>query len=296
MKRFSQRTDLAAEARELAIGSRVGDIEGVDYEEVEVKGVKYQKLTIINENGQEALGKPIGTYYTAEISAVLRRESETFIDTVTTLSQLIKELIGEISSDSCTLVVGLGNRDITPDVIGPLCAESVLVTRHLKEHAPKDFAFLSPVSAISPGVLGTTGIESADYIKWVCDNLKPERVLVVDALAARSLNRLCSTVQITDTGITPGSGVGNSRSAINKDVLGLPVIAIGVPTVVDIRSLLADMGDSKLSEETANSNDMIVTPRNIDSEVTCASRIVAYAINLALHKGLSVEDVDMLVG
>ena len=296
MQRFSQRTDLAAEARELAIGSKVGDIDGVDYKEVEVQSIKYQKLTIINENGQEALGKPIGTYYTAEISAVLRRESETFIDTVTTLSQLIKELIGEISSDSCTLVVGLGNRDITPDVIGPLCAESVLVTRHLKEHAPKDFAFLSPVAAISPGVLGTTGIESADYIKWVCDNLKPERVIVVDALAARNLNRLCSTVQITDTGITPGSGVGNSRSAINKDVLGLPVIAIGVPTVVDIRSLLADMGDAKLSEETANSNDMIVTPRNIDSEVACASRIVAYAINLALHKGLSVEDVDMLVG
>lgn len=296
MQRFSQRTDLAAEARELAIGSKVGDIDGVDYEEVEVQSIKYQKLTIINENGQEALGKPIGTYYTAEISAVLRRESETFIDTVTTLSQLIKELIGEISSDSCTLVVGLGNRDITPDVIGPLCAESVLVTRHLKEHAPKDFAFLSPVAAISPGVLGTTGIESADYIKWVCDNLKPERVIVVDALAARNLNRLCSTVQITDTGITPGSGVGNSRSAINKDVLGLPVVAIGVPTVVDIRSLLADMGDAKLSEETANSNDMIVTPRNIDCEVACASRIVAYAINLALHKGLSVEDVDMLVG
>lgn len=296
MQRFSQRTDLAAEARELAAGSKVGDIEGVGYEETEVKGIKYQKLTIINTNGQEALGKPIGTYYTAEISAVLRRESESFIDTVTTLSHLIKELVGEISNESCTLVVGLGNRDITPDVIGPLCTESVLVTRHLKEHAPKDFAFLSPVAAISPGVLGTTGIESADYIKWVCDNLKPERVLVVDALAARNLNRLCSTVQITDTGITPGSGVGNSRSAINKDVLGLPVIAIGVPTVVDIRSLLTDMGDAKLSEETANSNDMIVTPRNIDSEVACASRIVAYAINLALHNGLTVEDVDMLVG
>lgn len=296
MHRFSQRTDLAAEVRELAIGSGVGDIDGVDYEEAEVRGTKYQKLTIINENGAKALEKPTGTYYTAEISSVLRRESETFIDTVTALSQLIKELVGEVNVDSCTLVVGLGNRDITPDVIGPLCAESVLVTRHLKEHAPKDFAFLSPVAAISPGVLGTSGIESADYIKWVCENLKPERVLVVDALAARNLNRLCSTVQITDTGITPGSGVGNSRSAINKDVLGVPVVAIGVPTVVDIRSLLADMGDAKLSEETANSNDMIVTPRNIDSEVACASRIVAYAINLALHKGLTVEDVDMLVG
>ena len=296
MQRFSQRTDLATEARELAIGSKIGNIDGVDYTEAEDRGVKYQKMVVHNESGQEALGKPIGTYYTAEISAVLRRESETFIDAVTTLSGLIKELIGETKTEGCTLVVGLGNRDITPDAIGPLCAESVLVTRHLKEHAPKDFEFLSPVAAISPGVLGTSGIESADYIKWVCESLKPERVIVVDALAARNLDRLCRSVQITDTGITPGSGVGNSRSAINKDVLGVSVIAIGVPTVVDIRSLLSDMGDGKLSEQTANSNDMIVTPRNIDSQVACASRIVAYAINLALHNGLSVEDVDMLVG
>jgi len=140
-----------------------------------------------------------------EIASVLRRESETFIDTVLALSRLIKEMFGEIDGDRCTLVVGLGNRDITPDVIGPLCTDSVLVTRHLKELAPKDFAFLTPVAAICPGVLGTSGIESADYIKWVCDNLKPQRVVIVDALAARSLDRLCRTVQITDTGITPGS-------------------------------------------------------------------------------------------
>ncbi len=296
MQRFSQRTDLATEARELAIGSKIGDVDGVDYEEAADRGINYQKLVVLNKNGEDAIGKPIGTYFTAEINSVIRRESETFTDAVTALSGLIKQLIGEIHDNSCTLVVGLGNRDITPDAIGPLCTESVLVTRHLKEHAPQDFAFLSPVAAMSPGVLGTSGIESADYIKWVCDNLKPERVVVVDALAARNLDRLCRTVQITDTGITPGSGVGNSRSAINKDVLGIPVIAIGVPTVVDIRSLLADMGDVKLSEKTANSNDMIVTPRNIDSDVSCASRIVAYAINLALHNGLSVEDIDMLVG
>lgn len=293
---FAQRTDLASEARELVIGTNPKDIEGVKYEDAEDRGIKYHKLTVLSENGQVALDKPIGTYYTAEIASVLRRESESFIDTVEALSSLIKEMLGEIGGDECTLIVGLGNRDITPDGIGPLCAESVLVTRHLKEHAPKDFAFLSPVAAISPGVLGTSGIESADYIKWVCDNLKPKRVIAVDALAARSLDRLCKTVQITDTGITPGSGVGNSRSAINSQVLGVPVIAIGVPTVVDIRSLLADMGDTKLSEGAANTNDMIVTPRNIDSEVACASRIVAYSINLALHKGLTVEDIDMLVG
>lgn len=296
MERFVQRTDLAAESRELAMGAKAGDVEGTKFEEATDRGVKYQKLVVINENGQNAIGKPIGTYFTAEIASVLRRESDTFVDTVSALSDLIKQMIGEYKGTGCTLVVGLGNRDITPDIIGPLCTESVLVTRHLKEHAPKDFEFLSPVAAISPGVLGTSGIESADYIKWVCDNLKPERVIVIDALAARSLERLCRTVQITDTGITPGSGVGNSRSAINKDVLGVPVIAIGVPTVVDIRSLLIDMGDGKLSEKAVSANDMIVTPRNIDSEVICASRVVAYAVNLALHNGLTVEDIDMMVG
>ncbi len=296
MANFPQRTDLATEARDLLLGTKPGDIEGVGYEDSENRGLKYQKMTISSENGQTALGKPLGTYFTAEISSVLRRESESFIDTVSAISELIGQLLGQVENDACSLVVGLGNRDITPDAIGPLCLESILVTRHLKEHAPNDFAFLSPVAAISPGVLGTSGIESADYIKWVCDNLKPHRVIVIDALAARGLDRLCRTVQITDTGITPGSGVGNSRSAINRDVMGVPVIAIGVPTVVDIRSLLVDMGDAQLSKNAANSNEMIVTPRNIDSEVACASRIIAYSVNLALHKGLSVEDIDMLVG
>ena len=296
MQSFAQRTDLAAEARELALGDQLSEIDGVQFEEADEQGIKYQKLTVLNKAGEEALGKPIGTYYTAMIASVLRRESETFNETALAISKLIKSALGKPDEGGCTLVVGLGNRDITPDVIGPMCAESILVTRHLKEHAPEDFKFLSPVAVICPGVLGTSGIESADYIKWVCDNLKPARVIVIDALAARGLERLCKTVQITDTGITPGSGVGNSRSAINAQTLGVPVTAIGVPTVVDIRSLLIDMGDGTISEETANANEMIVTPRNIDSEVVCATRVLAYAINLALHQGLSVEDIDMLVG
>ena len=294
MQKFEQRTDLAAESRELAMGASLTEPEGTKFEEAEERGIKYQKFTVSDERGQAATGKPVGVYYTAELGSVLRRESESFIDTATAISTLLRGLLKK--SAGCTLVVGLGNRDITPDGIGPLSAESVLVTRHLKEHAPKDFEFMSPVAVICPGVLGTSGIESADYIKWVCDNLKPEQVIVIDALAARSLERLCRTVQITDTGITPGSGVGNSRSAINREILGVPVTAIGVPTVVDIRSLLADMGDAKLSEKAAGTNEMIVTPRNIDSEVVCASRVVAYAVNLALHEGLSVEDIDMLVG
>ncbi|MEM5768034.1 MAG: GPR endopeptidase, partial [Bacillota bacterium] len=279
MESFRQRTDLAVEARELALADRVGEIDGVEYEEYDQNDMKYQKLTVTTDAGAEAIGKPRGRYYTAFISSVLRRESDSFIDTTLAVAGLIRELLGE-SKGGCTLVACLGNRDITPDAIGPLSADSLLVTRHLKEHAPEDFKFLSPVAVIAPGVLGTSGIESADYIKWLCGSLKPERVLAIDALAARSLDRLCRTVQLTDTGITPGSGVGNSRSAINQETLGVPVVAIGVPTVVDIRSLLTDFGDGEASQAPADANTMIVTPRNIDSEVACASRVVAYAINL----------------
>lgn len=296
MQKFQQRTDLAMEARELAMGKKLDDIEGVIYQELAEGEMKYQKLEVISKEGAEAIGKPVGIYYTAEISSVLRRESESFGDTVSALAKLFLEVLGEFNKDGTVLVVGLGNRDITPDIIGPMTVDSVLVTRHLKQHAPEDFKFLNPVAAICPGVLGTSGIESADYIKWVCGSLKPDRVVVIDALAAKSLDRLCRTVQITNTGITPGSGVGNSRNAINADTLGVPVVAIGVPTVVDIRSLLIEMGDKTLSQKAVSGNDMIVTPRNIDSEVVCASRVVAYALNLAFHEGLTIEDVDMLVG
>lgn len=296
MQKFQQRTDLAMEARELAMGKDPNEIEGVSYQELAEGEMRYQKLEVTSKEGAEAIGKPVGIYYTAEISSVLRRESESFGETVEALAKLFSEVLGDVGGDSTILVVGLGNRDITPDIIGPMTVDSVLVTRHLKQHAPEDFKFLNPVAAICPGVLGTSGIESADYIKWVCGNLKPDRVVVIDALAAKNLDRLCRTVQITNTGITPGSGVGNSRNAINAETLGVPVIAVGVPTVVDIRSLLVEMGDKKLSQKAVSGNDMIVTPRNIDSEVVCASRVVAYALNLAFHKGLTIEDVDMMVG
>ncbi|MEG2382768.1 MAG: GPR endopeptidase [Oscillospiraceae bacterium] len=294
MDRFVQRTDLALEARELAGEKASLDIDGVEFHEEIRSGFKCQILDVANDIAAKALGKPIGTYYTLEIASLLRRESENFYEAASVISDTLKSLLGDTTGDGCTLVVGLGNRDITPDAIGPLSAASTLVTRHLKYHAPKEFAAFSPVAVITPGVLGTSGIESADYIKAVCDDLKPTQVIVIDALAARGLDRLCRTIQITDTGITPGSGVGNSRAAINSSFLGLPVIAVGVPTVVDIRCLLADFGSEPLVGNVAN--EMIVTPRNIDSEVACASRLVGYAINLALHRGLTVEDVDMLLG
>lgn len=290
MERFEQRTDLALEAREMA--AEKGQVSGVNFEDSIRDGILCQKVTVLSEEGSRAIGKPIGRYYTLNIDSLLRRESESFSGTVSALVSVLQELLPERDS-GCTLVVGLGNRDITPDNIGPKSVESILVTRHLKSQAPEDFKMLSPVAVITPGVLGTSGIESADYIKWVCDNLKPQSVIVIDALAARSMDRLCTTVQISDTGVTPGSGVGNCRSAVNSETLGVPVVAVGVPTVVDIRSLLADVNAQNIS---GLPKEMIVTPRNIDSEVVCASRLVAYAINCALHNGLTLEDIDMLVG
>lgn len=288
MEKFEQRTDLALEARELASGN--GAVEGVDFEESLRGGLLCQKVTVRTQAGGEALGKPVGTYYTLNIVPLLRRESGEFPAAVDALASVLTELLRP-TGEQCSLVAALGNRDITPDNVGPLAAESVLVTRHLKQYAPEDFKMLSPVAVITPGVMASSGIESADYIKWVCEQLRPAQVVVIDALAAKDLDRLCSTVQVTDAGITPGSGVGNSRSAVNSETLGVPVVAIGVPTVVDITSLVR-------SEELKSGPeaDMIVTPRNIDAEVVSASRLVAYALNCALHPGLKLEDIDMLVG
>lgn len=291
MKSSAIRTDLALEARELSLG-KGEEVEGVSYKKEDKDGCVVHFMDVMNQTGANNIGKPIGKYCTIEIAELVRRESESFEKSVNAIANEITSIMPQ-SKGGCVLIVGLGNRDITPDAIGPYAAENTIVTRHLKEHMPKDFEAFSPVAVICPGVLGTSGIESASYIKSICDSLKPESVIVVDALAARSLDRLCRTVQITDTGITPGSGVGNSRSAVNAETLGVPVIAIGVPTVVDIRTILADMNTPAPEDKYI---EMIVTPRTIDSEASGAGKLVGYAINVALHKGLTIEDADMLVG
>jgi len=292
MPEYTVRTDLAVEARELSLGG-AEEIEGVAYNRSEVNGNIIHFMEVLDDNGAKQIGKPRGKYCTIEIDSLTERHSDGFEGAVNVLSSEISKIIPLDRKDGCVLVVGLGNRDITPDAIGPLAAENTLVTRHLKEHLPEDFAAFAPVAVICPGVLGTSGIESASYIKSLCDNVAPSIVIVVDALAARSLDRLCRTVQITDTGITPGSGVGNNRCEITAETLGVPVVAVGVPTVVDIGTILADLNAGDANKLPKN---MIVTPRNIDTEVVSAGRLVGYAVNLALHKGLTIEDVDLLVG
>lgn len=289
MREFTVRTDLALEARE----SYGGRLDGVRSEESIREGLHCTRVTIENDAAGEKIGMAAGRYYTLNISSLLRRESEAFAASVKAVASVFEELFAPDDSERCTLVVGLGNRDITPDNVGPLASAQVLVTRHLKKEAPEDFKMLRPVAVITPGVLASSGIESADYIRWVCDRLSPRQVVTIDALAAASLDRLCRTVQVTDSGIRPGSGVGNTRSEISAATLGVPVVSIGVPTVVDIRNLLDEK--NSVGNKSAAGQDMIVTPRNIDSEVVCEARLLAYALNCALHPGLQLEDIDMLV-
>lgn len=290
------RTDLAMESREQLSAEGAESIPGVECKEGRIADTKYQILEVKSNEGAESLGKPKGTYCTIEIEPVLRKDAESFPKAVSAAAEILKRFLPIHKGEFCALVAGLGNRQITPDAVGPLTVEATLVTRHLKRYMPEDFAAFREVSVITPGVLGTTGLESADYVKCICDCMKPDVVIAVDALAAISMERLCRTLQITDTGITPGSGVGNSRSAINAETLGVPVIAVGVPTVVDIRSIMPDYEIQGDPEDPYTSNDMIVTPRGIDSQVACIGRLVGYALNLALHKGITIEDIDMLLG
>ena len=199
------------------------------------------------------------------------------------------------------LVVGLGNRAITPDNIGPKAADQTMVTRHLVERVPEHFGSFRPVAALAAGVLGTTGMESGEVVRAVAEQIKPACVVAVDALASRSLRRVCRTIQLADTGITPGSGVGNARAALNAETLGVPVIAVGVPTVVDAATLtcdvLAEAGKGELNPAALQGagNGLIVTPKDIDTQVHDLAKVIGYGINLALHTGLTIEDVELFL-
>ena len=193
------------------------------------------------------------------------------------------------------LVAGLGNRAITPDAVGPKVHEHILVTRHLVAQMPEQFGMLRPVASVAAEVLGTTGVESGEVVKAVCEKIHPACVIAVDALASRSLDRLCRTVQLADTGITPGSGVGNHRFGLNRDSLGVPVIAIGVPTVVGGATLAADLLGTEEVPELGDGRDLLVTPKDIDSQVADLSKIIGYGIDLALQPGMELTDLELLL-
>lgn len=299
---WTKRTDLAVEAKELwrESAEEQTELKGVKSREKDSNGFKITTVEILDEKGAEELQKPIGSYITMEIDKLLKREDNAFILGAETLGKEITALLKLKDKDS-VLVVGLGNEAITPDAIGPQTAKNTMVTRHLVEKMPEEFGTMRRVAVLNSGVLGTTGIESAEFIKAVVEKLKPDHVIVVDALASRKLARVCRTIQLADTGIVPGSGVGNSRAAINKETLGVSVTAIGVPTVVDAATLAADLAEQAGAKD-INPEDMsnygrgmIVTPKEIDANVADISKLVGYGINLALHSGLNTEDITMFL-
>ena len=287
-----RRTDLAREAHELwQEGAKCTTLPGVWTEEGEQEGFPVHRVRITGREGAEALGKPVGEYITVELDGLLRREEDGFGRAGRAIASLLTPLL---PGSGTALVAGLGNRAITPDIIGPLAADHTLVTRHLAEHPGALFGRLRPVAVLSPGVLATTGMESGQLIRAAAKLLRPSCVIVIDALASRSVERLCRTVQLSDTGITPGSGVGNHRMALDRDTLGVPVIVVGVPTVVDASTLIMDLL-GRDDDGGLPGKELFVTPREIDSRAADLSRAIGYGVSLALNPSLTVEDLAMLM-
>lgn len=284
------RTDLALEKREL-LGRE--EPEGVESEESDQGGVKFTKIRVINEKGSEALGKPIGTYITAEIPELMKNPV-TDEDMIEAVAAQLRSLLPK---DGSILAVGLGNTRITPDAVGPKSVSMVLATRHIGKELSDEIGLgeLRSVAGFVPGVLGRTGLEAAESVKGLVGAVSPSAIIVVDALAARKLSRLGTTIQISDIGIIPGSGVGNARKEITERSVGVPVISVGIPTVVDVGTLVADLTGSN-SEIPSESRDMIITPREIDIVIERASELIGMSINKALQPDISVDEMTMLVG
>lgn len=278
------RTDLASEAHAL-LSPTVGKEQGIVAQEEKLFGLPVVSVEILNADGAALIGKPVGKYHTLTLNGYFDRGAQQFGNAASAVAALIRRC-ADMDDLSCCLVAALGNPDITPDAVGSIAAANILVTRHLKQYGISGFEGFSSVTLCRTGVLGTTGVESAAQIRALVDVTKPRLVIAVDALAGGELSGLCRSIQICNSGIAPGSGVGNDREALCEDTLGVPVVAVGVPTVIDA-SAFAD--DEAL-------RGMFVTPRDIDSLVRASGKLIGYGINLALHSGLTAEDVDMLVG
>lgn len=288
------RTDLAVEAIENH--KTAATLPHVRQSDRMLEGFAVHEVRILSEDAAREIGKPQGRYLTLELDALIRREEDAFPRACKALSTLLREMLPR-PNDGPVLIAGLGNRMITPDAIGPQTADHVIATRHLVAQSPAIFADWRPVSALAPGVLGQTGVETGEVICGVLDRVRPAAVIAVDALAAGRLSRLLRTVQLADTGITPGAGVGNARAALNKETLGVPVIAVGVPTVVDGATLAHEIS-SQLGQPDCEALDdlsqpVMITTRDIDREVADISRMIGYAVNMALHPHLSVADIDL---
>ena len=292
---MSFRTDLALETREL-LGT---NIPGIKHNERMEGNIKITNIEILNDSASQSLKKPKGKYVTIEFPTL----TDNFQHSDKRIEIVSKEIASLIPNTGLVLVVGVGNTDITPDALGPKATSYILATRHIKGELARSTGLdkLRPVSAIFPGVLGQTGIETSEFITSIVNKLKPSCVIIIDALASKQAKHLGCTIQISNTGITPGSGVGNSRPQINKDTLNVPVISIGVPTVVDASTLAYSLINEDKAPENLNEiisphgSDMMVTPREIDLLIERASKLIGLSINCALQKDFSAEDIYLLV-
>ncbi len=316
------RTDLAVEAKEIYKEENKKDAEGVIVEELEDEGTKITKVKVLNDEAAEKMGKAKGTYITLDIPEFTAYDGELMDDVSKALGRTLKKLIN-IKGNELALVVGLGNRKVTPDALGPKVTEGIMVTRHLKSVMPEvidDSVF--PVAAIAPGVLGVTGVETGEIIRGLVEKIKPDVVICIDALASRKIERVNRTIQVSDTGISPGAGVGNHRMKLNKETLGVKVIAIGVPTVVDAATIANDTIDLVLDDLINQSEsgkefynmlkkvdkqeksmlikeildpyvgDLVVTPKEVDLIIDSLSKVISNGINIALQPNLTMEDIN----
>ena len=275
------RTDLAMESYELwrRGAGETTKLSGVIAGEEDLGGVHITRVEILDARGEAALGKPKGRYVTLELRAFARREPGSFEEAAEAVAKEVRALLGSISSALCA---GLGNDALSADAFGPRVLEHLLVTRHLKSFDTAAFSGFCSVCAMQPGVLGTSGMEALEQVRAVAREVKPEAIVAFDALAAMEPERLCRTIQLTDAGIAPGSGLGNRRAAFTKASLKTPVLAVGAPTLMDAQTLAG--------RELSGLSGLIVTPRDVDFRVRELSRVAGYGVSMALHGGLSAED------
>ncbi|QUL98354.1 MAG: GPR endopeptidase [Candidatus Fermentithermobacillus carboniphilus] len=301
----SSRTDLAVE-RATMVQQREGQIPGIQSSEQDLDGIKITRVQVLTPQAAAKVGKPPGRYFTLECPQLRYRNRALLKKVADVISKELSEL-ASLPRKGDVLVVGLGNWQATPDALGPRVVAQLMVTRHIRDYVPQELGGrLYPVAAVSPGVLGITGIETIDIVRGIVNQIKPELVITVDALAARSPSRLLTTVQIADTGIQPGSGVGNKRPGINQETLGIPVVAIGVPTVISGASIAADVLDAYFSKFNPHARatldsvqdflgpdlfELMVTTKDIDVQIHEMSKLLASAINHASQPAITEEEM-----
>jgi len=320
------RTDLAIEAREFYNKQEnKADIPGVEVDVIKKDNITVTRVKVIEEVGARIIGKPKGNYITIEVPKLKENDKDLHDEVGKILAEEVVHIVN-LNDQSVILVVGLGNWNVTPDALGPRVVEHLLVTRHIKEYVPDQIdEGVRSVCAVAPGVLGITGIETSEIIKGIVDRVKPDLVIAIDALASRKMERISTTIQLADTGINPGSGVGNNRKELSQESMGVPVIAIGVPTVVDAATMASDtidmVVDSLISESPKNGEfynmlkdmdrtekyklineviypyigNLMVTPKEIDRLIDDVAIVIANGLNIALHPSIDQEDIDRYV-